>query len=65
VASCVESAAGFGEVTIVQRVKAPASILLRGTVFEKAVKRALQYTNYVLTKTLGRLGNRLLAIGVM
>jgi len=62
--SAVIQGAGFREVTIVQRIKAPASITLRGTIFEKVTKKALQYPNYIITKSLGVLGDRLLGIGI-
>lgn len=56
--------AGFKRTMIVQRIKPPESITLRGTFFEKAIKKTLQYPNYAVTKTLGVLGDRLLGIGV-
>jgi len=57
-------AAGFSQVKIVQRTKKPDTIALRGTFIEKAAKKGLQYPNYVITKTFGLLGDRLLGIGV-
>jgi 2-polyprenyl-3-methyl-5-hydroxy-6-metoxy-1,4-benzoquinol methylase len=56
--------AGFTQTHIIQRIKPPSAITLRGSLFEKAVKRGLQYPNYVLTKTAGVLGDRLLGIGI-
>lgn len=56
--------AGFGTAVAIQRVKRPDSISLRGTILEKAAKRALQYPNYLITKSAGILGDRLLGIGV-
>lgn len=57
-------AAGFSHVKIVQRIKKPDTITLRGTLFEKTAKKSLQYPNYVITKTVGLFGDRLLGIGV-
>jgi SAM-dependent methyltransferase len=56
--------AGFKEIVIIQRIKAPSSITLRGSSVEKSVKKALQYPNYGLTKSFGVFGDRLLGIGV-
>lgn len=56
--------AGFRDAVIIQRIKAPSSITLRGSFFEKAAKRLLQYPNYVITKSFGILGDRLLGIGI-
>ncbi len=56
--------AGYKQSVIIQRIKRPDSITLRGTVFEKMVKKGLQYPNYFITKTFGILGDRLLGIGV-
>jgi SAM-dependent methyltransferase len=56
--------AGFKECVIVQRIKPPSSITLRGSLFEKIVKKTLHYPNYGLTKSLGVLGDRLLGIGI-
>jgi 2-polyprenyl-3-methyl-5-hydroxy-6-metoxy-1,4-benzoquinol methylase len=57
-------AAGFSQVTIVQRTKKPDTIALRGTLIEKGAKKGLQYPNYLITKMSGLLGDRLLGIGV-
>ena len=56
--------AGFKDAFIVQRIKPPSMITLRGSMFEKAAKRLLHYPNYGLTKSLGVLGDRLLGIGI-
>jgi 2-polyprenyl-3-methyl-5-hydroxy-6-metoxy-1,4-benzoquinol methylase len=56
--------AGFGTVRIVQRIKSPQSITLRGTVLEMGIKKLLQYPNYAITKSMGILGDRLLAVGI-
>ncbi len=56
--------AGFDTVRIVQRIKSPQSITLRGNVFEKTTKKLLQYPNYFITRSTGILGDRLLGIGV-
>ena len=56
--------AGFRKAVAIQRVKRPDSISLRGTILEKAAKRALQYPNYLITKSAGILGDRLLGIVV-
>jgi 2-polyprenyl-3-methyl-5-hydroxy-6-metoxy-1,4-benzoquinol methylase len=56
--------AGFRQSVIVQRIKPPSAITLRGSVFEKAVKKTLHYPNYGLTKSLGIMGDRLLCIGI-
>jgi 2-polyprenyl-3-methyl-5-hydroxy-6-metoxy-1,4-benzoquinol methylase len=56
--------AGFREAVIIQRIKPPSAITLRGSAFEKAVKKVLQYPNYGLTKSLGVFGDRLLGIGI-
>lgn len=56
--------AGYSRVKIIQRVKAPSTITLRGSVFDKAVKKSLQYPNYLITKTLGIFGDRMLGIGI-
>ncbi len=58
------STAGYPRVKIIQRVKAPSTITLRGSLFDKAVKKSLQYPNYLITKSIGALGDRLLGIGV-
>jgi hypothetical protein len=56
--------AGFHHCIIVQRIKPPSAITLRGSVFEKIVKKTLHYPNYGLTKSLGIFGDRLLGIGI-
>jgi 2-polyprenyl-3-methyl-5-hydroxy-6-metoxy-1,4-benzoquinol methylase len=56
--------AGFREAVIIQRIKSPSAITLRGSVFEKVVKKSLHYPNYGLTKSLGIFGDRLLGIGI-
>ena len=56
--------AGFRETVTIQRIKPPSAITLRGSAFEKAVKKILQYPNYGLTKSLGVFGDRLLGIGI-
>ncbi len=57
-------AAGFSHSVVIQRIKSPAAITLRGTRFEKNVKKTLQYPNYFITKSIGILGDRLLGIGI-
>jgi 2-polyprenyl-3-methyl-5-hydroxy-6-metoxy-1,4-benzoquinol methylase len=56
--------AGFRETLIIQRIKPPSAITLRGSGFEKAMKKILHYPNYGLTKSLGVFGDRLLGIGI-
>ncbi len=56
--------AGYSRVKIIQRVKAPSTITLRGSYFDKAVKKSLQYPNYLITKTFGIFGDRMLGIGL-
>lgn len=56
--------AGFSKVVVIQRVKPPATITLRGSWYEKIMKKALQYPNYLFTKAFGVFGDRLLGIGV-
>jgi SAM-dependent methyltransferase len=56
--------AGFKHCIIVQRIKPPSAITLRGSVFEKIVKKTLHYPNYGFTKSLGMFGDRLLGIGI-
>jgi SAM-dependent methyltransferase len=56
--------AGFGETVIVQRIKAPSTITLRGTLAEKTIKKSLHYPNFWLTKSFGIMGDRLLGIGI-
>jgi hypothetical protein len=56
--------AGFKRCVIVQRIKPPSAITLRGSAFEKIVKKTLHYPNYGLTKSLGVFGDRLLGIGI-
>lgn len=55
--------AGFRDSTILQRIKPPGNITLRGTLFEKRVKKALHYPNFLITKSFGVFGDRLLGIG--
>jgi 2-polyprenyl-3-methyl-5-hydroxy-6-metoxy-1,4-benzoquinol methylase len=56
--------AGFKHCIIVQRIKPPSAITLRGSLVEKMIKKTLHYPNYGLTKSLGILGDRLLGIGI-
>jgi 2-polyprenyl-3-methyl-5-hydroxy-6-metoxy-1,4-benzoquinol methylase len=56
--------AGFKDAVIIQRIKPPSMITLRGSLFEKTVKKLLHYPNYALTKSLGVFGDRLLGIGI-
>ena len=56
--------AGFRDCVIVQRIKPPSMITLRGSLFEKTAKKTLHYPNYGLTRSLGVLGDRLLGIGI-
>ncbi len=56
--------AGFANANIIQRIKPPNNITLRGTAVEKLIKHSLQYPNYALTKAFGILGDRLLGLGV-
>ncbi len=56
--------AGFKHCVIVQRIKPPSAITLRGSLFEKTMKKILHYPNYGLTKSLGIFGDRLLGIGI-
>jgi len=56
--------AGFSEALIIQRIKPPSGITLRGSALEKAIKKTLQYPNYAITKSLGLFGDRLLGIGI-
>jgi SAM-dependent methyltransferase len=56
--------AGFKNCIIIQRIKSPSAITLRGSMFEKVVKKTLQYPNYGLTKSLGVFGDRLLGIAI-
>jgi len=56
--------AGFRRADIIQRAKTPGTISLRGSFFEKSAKKTLQYPNYIITNSLGLLGDRLLGIGV-
>lgn len=57
--------AGCAEQKIVQRIRPPRMITLRGTFAEKAIKKGLHYPNYALTKIFGSFGDRLLGIGVV
>lgn len=56
--------AGFNNAVIVQRIKPPSMITLRGALAERVIKKALQYPNYALTKSFGVFGDRLLGIGI-
>jgi hypothetical protein len=56
--------AGFKQAVIVQRVKSPPSMTLRGSLLEKVIKKTLQYPNYMITKSIGVFGDRLLGIGI-
>ena len=56
--------AGFKQAVIIQRIKPPSAITLRGNAFEKSIKKLLHYPNYGLTKSLGLFGDRLLGIGI-
>jgi 2-polyprenyl-3-methyl-5-hydroxy-6-metoxy-1,4-benzoquinol methylase len=56
--------AGFKHGFIVQRIKPPSAITLRGSMAERIVKKTLHYPNYGLTKSLGVFGDRLLGIGI-
>ena len=58
------SRAGFTRSTIIQRIKPPGMVTLRGNVAERWLKKGLHYPNYAITKLTGRFGDRLLAIGV-
>jgi 2-polyprenyl-3-methyl-5-hydroxy-6-metoxy-1,4-benzoquinol methylase len=55
---------GYGTQRIVQRIKPPSRITLRGSLGERMAKKLLQYPNYLLTRTFGIFGDRLLGIGV-
>lgn len=55
---------GCGTRRIVQRIRPPQMITLRGSFAEKAIKKSLHYPNYALTKTLGICGDRMLGIGM-
>jgi 2-polyprenyl-3-methyl-5-hydroxy-6-metoxy-1,4-benzoquinol methylase len=56
--------AGYRKSAIIQRIKPPSTITLRGSVVEKAFKKSLQYPNYFLTEAFGVYGDRLLGIGL-
>jgi len=56
--------AGYTNNRIVQRVKKPSTITLRGSMFDRFAKKTTQYPNYWITKSLGIFGDRILAIGV-
>ncbi len=56
---------GCGTRRIVQRIRPPRMITLRGSFAEKLIKKSLHYPNYVLTKTFGVCGDRMLGIGVV
>jgi 2-polyprenyl-3-methyl-5-hydroxy-6-metoxy-1,4-benzoquinol methylase len=55
---------GYKEAVVIQRIKQPRSITLRGSILEKATKKILHYPNYTITKAFGVLGDRLLGIGI-
>jgi 2-polyprenyl-3-methyl-5-hydroxy-6-metoxy-1,4-benzoquinol methylase len=55
---------GCGTRRIVQRIRPPRMITLRGSFAEKTIKKGLHYPNYALTKGLGVFGDRLLGIGI-
>ncbi len=50
---------------IVQRIRPPRMITLRGSFAEKAVKKGLHYPNYAMTKMFGVFGDRMLGLGVV
>lgn len=56
--------AGFKHCAIVQRIKPPSAITLRGSFLERTAKKTLHYPNYMFTKSLGIFGDRLLGIGM-
>jgi SAM-dependent methyltransferase len=56
-------AAGFRDIRVIERVKPPDRITLRGSLLDKAAKKSLQYPNYWITRSLKVLGDRILAIG--
>ena len=58
------TAAGYAPVQVVERIKPPSRITLRGSLLDRTAKRLLQYPNYWVTRTFHVLGDRLLAIGV-
>lgn len=55
---------GCGTRRIVQRIRPPRMIALRGSIVEKAIKKGLHYPNFVLTRSFGVCGDRMLGIGV-
>jgi SAM-dependent methyltransferase len=56
--------AGFSRPVVIQRIKHPKTITLRGSWMEKTGKKLLQYPNYFITNSFGLFGDRLLAIGI-
>ncbi len=54
---------GFEDVTIIQRIKRPSTITLRGAFYERWGKLLLQYPNFMVTSAFGVFGDRLLGIG--
>lgn len=62
--SSILERAGFKQPGIIQRIKPPDTIALRGNIIENIAKKSLQYPNYWITKSLGILGDRLLGIGI-
>jgi len=56
--------AGYKDNLVVERIKKPSTITLRGNMFDKFAKKSIQYPNYWITKSLGIFGDRILAIGV-
>jgi 2-polyprenyl-3-methyl-5-hydroxy-6-metoxy-1,4-benzoquinol methylase len=56
---------GCGTRRIVQRIRPPHMITLRGSFAEKATKKGLHYPNYALTRMFGVFGDRMLGLGVV
>lgn len=56
--------AGFSRARIIQRIKAPSTIALRGSAIERFGKLGLQYPNYLITKTFRLFGDRLVGVGI-
>jgi hypothetical protein len=57
------SSASFSEIDVIQRIKPPSTIALRGSLFENVAKLGLQYPNVAMTTVFGMFGDRLLGIG--
>jgi SAM-dependent methyltransferase len=55
---------GYKNIRIVQRIKKPSAITLRGSLVDKIAKKYAQYPNYWITKSFKIFGDRILAIGV-